>query len=325
MKNRNLHHAKRAKNDEFYTQMNDISAELKHYTEHFEGKVVLCNCDDPWVSNFFRYFTLKFSTLKLKKLIATCYKNQQPDLFSKNEFEQAIYLEYEGSQNNNDVPSQEELEASIKYLKGDGDFRSDECIELLKQADIVCTNPPFSLFREYVAQLIEYDKKFLIIGNMNAVTYKEIFPLIRDNKVWLGCNSVKEFKQPDGTIKKFGNVGWFTNLPHKKRNEKLILFKKYHGHEDEYPKYDNYDAIEVSKVVNIPEDYDGVMGVPISFLDKYNPEQFEIIWQACGNTNVSAPKSILNSLNYKRHPEDRGGCGVINGKRKYARILIRRR
>lgn len=274
-KNKNLHAARAAKNDEFYTRLEDIEEELRHYRAHFEGKVVLCNCDDPRASNFFHYFSHNFEFLKLKKLIATCYKNQERDLFSQHDKEAAIHLEYTGDKNGNRVPDAEEI--GVKILKGDGDFRSEECIELLKQADIVVTNPPFSLFREYIAQLIEYNKKFLIVGPFNAVTYKETFPLIKKNKVWLGCSYVKAFITPEGETKKFGNVVWYTNLVHKKRNEKLILVKKYKGNEKHYPKYDNYDAIEISKTVEIPEDYDGVMGVPISFLDKYNPEQFRII------------------------------------------------
>ena len=290
--NKNLHAAKRNKNDEFYTQLTDIEKELGHYENHFKDKVVLCNCDDPRVSNFFHYFSYNFERLGLKKLITTCYKNQQMDLFSKHDEEEAIYLEYNGDKNGNKIPDVEEI--GIKHLKGDGDFRSEECIELLKQSDIVVTNPPFSLFREYLAQLIEYEKKFLIIGNLNAITYKEVFPLIRDNKIWLGYNSVNKFFTPAGKIKKFGNIIWYTNLPHKKRNEKLILIQKYKGNEKEYPKYDNYDAIEISKVKNIPKDYDGIMGVPISFLDKYNPEQFEIL----GMTQRSCHDEVPDTKKY---------------------------
>ena len=224
-------------------------------------------------------------------------------------------------------------------LKGNGDFRSQECIELLKQADIVVTNPPFSLFREYVAQLVEYDKKFLIIGNINVVTYKEVFPLIRDNKMWLGpsiTSGDRKFNVPedyplnaagcgiDSDGKRYirvKGVRWFTNLDHNKRHEELDLVCRYTS--EEYPKYDNYNAINIGKTVDIPYDYDGYMGVPITFLDKYNPDQFEIIWQACGNTRASAPSDILKELQYKAHPEDRGGCGVIKGKRQYARVIIR--
>ena len=314
-KNNNLHSARKAKNDEFYTQLTDIEKEVYYYWEHFKGKTVLCNCDDPLISNFFRYFAMQFEHLKLKKLIATCYKNQQSDIFSKHDTEKAVYLEYHGDKNDNRIPDINEI--AVKPLKGNGDFRSDECIEFLKEADIVCTNPPFSLFREYVYQLMEYEKKFLIIGSMNAVTYKEIFPLIRNNEMWLGYNSVKEFLKPNGEIQKFGNVLWYTNLPHKKRNEELILIEKYKGNEDKYPKYDNYDAIEVSKVFDIPMDYDGVMGVPITFLDKYNPKQFEIVSSNDYRKNTGIP--------FKEHGLIKDKDGTINGNPKYVRILIKYR
>ena len=247
-----LHKAKKAKNDEFYTQRTDIDKELQYYEHHFEGKTVICNCDDPRISEFVRYFVLKFHTLKLKKLIAVCYKNQNPDMFSQGTSEKAVYIEYSGEpvcrteQDFDKIPTQE--------LAGDGDFRKKESIELLKQADIVCTNPPFSLFREYVKQLMKYEKKFLIIGNKNAITYKVIFPLIRDNKLWLGYANPSFFNTPNGISKKVqGLCRWFTNLEHKKRNEELILYKTYTP--EEYPRYDNYDAINVSKVAEIPMDY----------------------------------------------------------------------
>lgn len=298
VKNKNFEGAKKAKNDEFYTQRSDIENELKHYKKHFKGKVVLCNCDDPRVSNFFDYFSRNFEYLGLKKLITTCYKNQDLELFSQNDAEQAIYLEYEGDKNNNNVPDIEEI--GVKPLKGDGDFRSAECIELLKQADIVVTNPPFSLFREYVAQLIQYDKKFIIIGNGNSITYKEIFKNIKENKIWLGVTKPQLFLIDNR--EKFAkycsdknkviiegkeywavniSVGtptyWFTNLDISKRHEDIDLYKKYKQNETDYSKYVNYDAIEINKVKEIPIDYEGEMGVPITFLDKYNPEQFEII------------------------------------------------
>lgn len=289
MANRNLNKAKEAKKDEFYTQLEDINNELRHYQEHFRGKTVLCNCDDPRISNFFKYFAYNFEFLGLKKLITTCYKNQDADLFSQNNSEKAVYLIYEGDKNGNNIPDAEEI--GIKPLKGNGDFRSAECIELLKEADIVVTNPPFSLFREYVAQLIKYDKKFLIIGNQNAITYKEIFPLIMRNILWLGFNNgdmsfqVPNDSEPratrywqDATGQKWrsmGNICWFTNLDHHKRHENLILYKKYSP--EEYPRYDNYNAINVNKVSDIPYDYDGIMGVPITFLNHYNPNQFEIV------------------------------------------------
>jgi len=289
--NKNLKDAKKAKKDEFYTQLTDIEKELRHYKEHFKDKVVYCNCDDPRISNFFHYFSFNFEKLGLKKLIATCYKNQSWDLFSDHKSERAIYLEYTGDKNANNLPDPDEI--GVKYLNGDGDFRSQECIELLKQADIVVTNPPFSLFREYITQLIEYDKKFLIIGNVNAITYKEIFKLIKENKLWLGISihsGDREFGVPDDYPlnaagfrvdekgKKFirvKGVRWFTNLDYEERHEDLILYKNYNS--EEYPKYDNYDAINVDKTTDIPCDYDGAMGVPITFLDKYNPEQFEIL------------------------------------------------
>jgi hypothetical protein len=317
----NLHKAKDAKKDEFYTQLADIEQELKHYKEHFKGKIVYCNCDDPRISNFFHYFSHNFEKLGLKKLTAICYKNKERDLFSRNDSEQAIYLEYFGDRNGNNVPDPEEI--GIKYLKGDGDFRSGESIELLKEADIVVTNPPFSLFREYVAQLVEYDKKFIIIGNVNAITYKECFRLIKDNKMWLGVSihsGDREFQVPhdyplnaagsriDENGKKYirvKGVRWFTNLDYMERHEDLILYKKYNA--EEYPKYDSYDAINVNKTKDIPEDYTGTMGVPITFLDKYNPSQFEIIGQMV--------TTAVDDFNH--------GYPYVSGKKLYARILIK--
>ena len=286
-----LHNAKKDKKNEFYTQLDDIEKELKYYKHYFKNKTVYCNCDDPRVSNFFHYFSYNFEELKLKKLITTCYKNQSVDLFSQNNSEKAIYLEYEGDKNKNKVPDLEEI--GVQYLKGDGDFRNDENIELLKQSDIVVTNPPFSLFREYVEQIIKYKKKFLIIGNVNAITYKEIFKLMQDNKMWLGISiksGDREFGVPqdypqnaagfrtDDKGNKFirvKGVRWFTNLEYKSRHEDLILYKKFT--KDEYPKYDNYNAININKTKDIPLNYKGVMGVPITFLDKHNPAQFEIL------------------------------------------------
>jgi len=287
--NQPFHRAKNLKKDEFYTQLSDIEQELKHYKKHFKGKVVYCNCDDPRVSNFFHYFSYNFEKLGLKKLITTCYKNQEMDLFSRNDSEQAIYLEYTGDKNRNNVPDPEEI--GIEQLKGDGDFRSEESIELLKQADIVVTNPPFSLFREYVAQLVEYNKKFVVIGSLNAITYKEIFKLIGNNNIWLGNRSgdmafrVPNYYEPRETRywedehgqkwRSLGNACWFTNLDIAKHHEDLILYKTYNP--EEYPTYVNYEAIEVSRTKDIPMDYEGAMGVPITFLNKYNPEQFEIV------------------------------------------------
>ncbi|NLO18588.1 MAG: modification methylase [Ignavibacteria bacterium] len=321
--NKNLHDAKSNKKDEFYTQLADIEKELRHYKEHFKNKTVLCNCDDPRVSNFFHYFSYNFEVLGLKKLITTCYKNQNAELFSDHKSEKAIYLEYYGDKNDNRVPDPEEI--GIKHLEGDGDFRSAECIELLKQADIVVTNPPFSLFREYVAQLIEFDKKFVILGHQNAITYKEIFKYIKDNKIWLGHDNggtkwfgvnehydiATESRKKIENGKKYfsmGSVNWFTNLDIQKRHENLILYKKYSP--EEFPKYDNYDAINVDKTKDIPIDYEEEMGVPITFLDKYNPEQFEIL-------GLDDHRLI--------YPDWRGRGPDLNGKTLYRRIIIKKK
>jgi hypothetical protein len=320
--NRNLNAAKASKKDEFFTQLTDIEKELKHHKAQFRDKVVFCNCDDPRVSNFFHYFSYRFEQLKLKKLIATCYKNQDADLFSENKCDKAIYLEYSGDKNGDNVPNPDEI--GIRNLKGDGDFRSKECIALLKQADIVVTNPPFSLFREFVTQLIKYDKKFLIIGHQNAIIYKEIFKLVKENKIWLGVDNggtkwfeVREHydiatesrKKVENGKKYFsmGSVVWFTNLDTIKRHEELILYKTYNP--KEYPNYDNYDAIEVSKVADIPMDYAGVMGVPITFLDKYNPEQFEIVGSNRGIDQD--PNGVY------------GRGSFLNGKETFKRLFIR--
>lgn len=334
--NKSLHAANRAKNDEFYTELADIDKELRHYKHHFKNKTVYCNCDDPRVSNFFHYFSHNFETLGLKKLMATCYKSQAADLFSQNDSEEAVYLIYEGDKNGNRIPDPSEIQ--VLPLQGDGDFRSEECIALLKQADIVVTNPPFSLFREYVAQLVEYDKKFLIIGNKNAITYKEIFPLIKDDKMWLGVTpmgtdmlfgvpdhyaetlvqtkkSGSSYRIIDGEVKARAQACWFTNLDHDKRHEELILYKRYTP--EEYPHYDNYDAIEVSKVAEIPCDFDGVMGVPITFLDKYNPEQFEVI-----ASDYEIKQGLYPEL-VKSEWHDKIDRGYLQGKRLYARILIK--
>jgi hypothetical protein len=281
MANATLNAANKAKNDEFYTQISDIEKECSHYKAHFKNKIIFCNCDDPDTSNFWRYFHINFSHLGLKKLVATHFVYM--DMFHEGD---TYKMEYTGG-NDGDYTI-----GTKTTLKENGDFRSTECIALLKKADVIVTNPPFSLFREYVAQLMEYEKKFLIIGSKNAITYKEIFPHIKDGRMWLGYgfsngNAFFGVKNPrdfaDGVydsktgLVKFRNACWFTNLAILKRNEKLILYKTYKGHENDYPKYDNYDAIEVSKVQDIPVDYDGVMGVPITFLDKYNPSQFDIV------------------------------------------------
>ena len=313
--NRSLSSAKKAKQDEFYTQLGDISNELKHYKEQLRGKTIFCNCDDPYESNFFKYFALNFNTLGLEKLIVTSYKkspivgtNLSPAFIEglKPEGKEPCAVEINGVPDQNgdgaiDLTDVEYLlkndANSVKHLKGGGtyiggDFRSYECVSLLKQAEIVVTNPPFSLFREYVQQLVEHGKKFLIIGGQNAITYKEAFYLIKNNKVWLGVDNggTKWFRVPDdydiqtesrkkveNGIKYFsmGSIMWFTNMEHSKRHEEIPLYKKYTP--SEYPTYDNYDAIEVGKVADIPADYFGAMGVPITFLDKYNPDQFEIV------------------------------------------------
>ena len=334
-KNRNLHKAKSKKNDEFYTQLVDIERELEHYEEHFRNKVVYCNCDDPRVSGFFHYFSYNFKRLGLKKLITACYKNQERDLFSKHDSERAIWLEYEGTEGAN-VPDVEDI--GIHTFKGDGDFRSKECIELLKQADIVVTNPPFSLFRKYVAQLVEHKKKFLIIGNKNAITYKEIFSLIKNNKMWVGytpmgmdllfdlpkdvARELQETKKEgssyrivDGVVKGRSQSIWFTNLDHKKRHEEFILYKRHSP--EEYPTYENYDAINIDKTKDIPMDWSGAMGVPITFLDKYNPEQFEIIW-----TTDRGGDGMLEDL---KLPHSRYDAPVVKGEGIYKRIIIRNR
>lgn len=322
--NTTLQRANIAKNDEFYTQLTDIEKELRHYKHHFKDKIVFCNCDDPTVSNFFHYFSYNFKHLGLKKLITTCYKSQDSDLFSQHNTERAIYLEYSGEKNGGNVPTPEQI--GIKHLKGDGDFRSKESIELLKQADIVVTNPPFSLFRDFVIQLIENDKKFIILGNQNAIAYNEIFQLLKDNKIWLGVdnNGTKWFQVPDDydiktesrkkivNGKKFfsmGNIVWFTNLDIQKRHNELILYKKYYGNESEYQKYDNYDAININSYVDIPDDYFGEMGVPVTFLDKHNPKQFDLIGK------MTTTK--IDDYNF--------GYPYINGRKKFARIIIKRK
>lgn len=287
MANERFDNAKKNKNDEFYTRLEDIEKELNHYKEYFKGKTIFCNCDDPRISNFFKYFALNFNEFGLKKIISTCYKNQDVDLFTQNDCEKAVYIEYTG--NPNDPTSTDFSTIEVKELKGDGDFRSQECIELLKQSDVVITNPPFSLFREYVAQLIKYDKKFIIVGHQNAISYKEIFSLIKENKLWLGygfkggaahfINTHYEDYASAGDHKegmiRVSGVVWFTNIDIKKRHEELVMYKTYNP--EEFPKYENYEAINVDKSTDIPIDYDGVIGVPITFLDKYSPNQFEIV------------------------------------------------
>lgn len=320
MANANLVTAKREKNDEFYTQLSTIENEMKHYKAFFKDKVVYCNCDDARWSNFFRFFQKKFADYGLKKLITTSY----------NENGHGSVLVYEGDLNGNG--KLDDNEVKVTELKGSGDFRSEECIEILKEADIVVTNPPFSLFREYVATLVEYGKKFLILGNQNAITYKEIFPLIKENKLWYGYSihsgginfyipdhyATSKNVKTDEWGKRYINLSgirWFTNIDHSKRHEDLILYKKYTS--EEFPKYDNYDAIEVSKTCDIPKDYNGVMGVPITFLDKYNPSQFEIVDPR--DFTEDARLKSKNSMLIKDKDS------AINGKPTYARIAIRKK
>jgi hypothetical protein len=313
--NKNLHEAKNAKKDEFYTQLSDIEKELGHYKEYFKGKIVFCNCDDPTESNFWKYFTLNFEFLELRKLIATHFEEEKP----------SYKLEMVKGKS----------KTIRTELKQNGDFRSPECIEILKEADIVITNPPFSLFREYVAQLIEYNKKFIIIGNMNAIACKEIFNLIQANKIWLGYSihsGDREFRVPNdypldaagSRVDNDGNkflrikgVRWYTNLDYKERHEDFILYKKYN--ENEYPKYDNYNAINVDKARDIPKDYNGVMGVPITFMDKYNPDQFKIIGQTHSGDKSPEVELLRTDQKHKNR-------GIVHGenREKYARILIKR-
>ena len=309
--NASMSAAIKAKNDEFYTLLTDIEKEMRHYRKHFKDKTVLCNCDDPFESNFFKYFVLNFNRLGLKKLIATCYATspiagQQLSLFDvvggedeqRNKPYKAVVTKVYDTTGDGGVDMFDVAELfknhenELVELEGNGDFRSEECLALLDEADIVVTNPPFSLFREYVATLMEHEKKFIIIGNSNAITYKEVFPLIMQDRLWLGVTRsgtgsmwfrimddfpVKSGQKVENGVRyqTIGNSAWFTNLDVKKRHEELILVKRYSP--EEYPRYDNYDAIEVSKIVDIPLDYAGVMGVPITFLGKYNPDQFEIV------------------------------------------------
>lgn len=339
--NSGLRGAQRAKKDEFYTRLEDIEKELRHYRQHFQDKVVLCNCDDPRISNFFHYFSYNFEHLGLRRLITTCYKNRARDLFSEHAEPTAISLVYTGDRNGNRVPDVDEI--GIQPLQGDGDFRSKECIDLLMQADVVVTNPPFSLFREYIAQLIEYDKKFLIIGNMNAITYKEVFPLIKANKMWLGPSirsGDREFGVPDDypleaagcgidadgrKFIKVKSVRWFTNLDFAERHEDLVLHRRFSP--DDYPKFDNYDAINVDKTNEIPQDYNGAMGVPITFLDKYNPDQFEILGITDRDNNSGLKTRVYSRADSPKYGDlNRRGAIKIGNQLKptYARLFIRK-
>ncbi len=352
MANKNLNAAKTAKKDEFYTQMTDIERELQHYWKHFRDKVVLCNCDDPYESNFFKYFALRFNQLGLKKLICTCYNgspvqgnelmidfgdftDEPKKIAYKVEITEVKDLNGDGAVDLSDVQYLLKNDKNVIGTLKTGDFRDPECFELLKQSDIVVTNPPFSLFREYIGQLIAYEKKFLIIGNQNNITYKEVFPLLMNNLVWLGYKSGDmAFRVPedyearetrywqDETGQKWrslGNICWFTNLDHTKRHEELDLICRYSP--EEYPHYDNYNAIEVSHVQDIPSDFSGVMGVPVTFLDKYNPDQFEIVGLTERNEDYNLNAEDINKLRIPGFTKyDRP---YIKGVRKYARILIR--
>jgi len=352
MANTSLNRAAQAKQDEFYTQLADIENELRHYKAHFKDKIVFCNCDDPYESNFFKYFAMNFNFLGLKKLIATCYVSSpvmytQLSLFDDMEYQVAapknpnkkpykVEITEVSDENGDGAFDLDDIKQLLKskknvckVLKGDGDFRSEECIELLKEADIVVTNPPFSLLREYVAQLVEYGKKFLIIGNQNATHYKEIFPLIVSNDIWLGYNHVKEFMKPNGSIQKFGNVIWLTNLDIEKRHEDLILYKPYTP--EDYPTYENFNAIDVGKVADIPCDYTGNIGVPDSFLEKYNPEQFEIIGLGSGYLGQSIGVGNIKP-EHKKQMTSHAAAGDLyyllpNGTPKipYSRVIIRRK
>ena len=301
--NANLHKAKDAKNDEFYTQLTDVSKELMHYKQHFKDKVIFCNCDDPTWSAFWKYFHLNFEALGLKKLISTHYDKTEP----------TYKMEYTGG-NDNDI------EVGVKTpLEGNGDFRNQECLDLLDEADIVVTNPPFSLFREYVTVLMEHEKKFLIIGNKNAVEYSEVFTPMKANNLWMGYCSPSVFDTPEGLSKKVqGLCRWFTNLDISKRYEKLVLWKTYN--QNDYPKYDYIDAIEVGKVAEIPMDYDGIMGVPLTFMDYYNPDQFEIIDLTNGRYAILDALDV-NSYLVKNHKRI---CS-LDEQPKYARLLIRKK
>lgn len=303
-KNEKLTNARKAKNDEFYTRLCDVENELKHYKEHFKDKVVLCNCDDPTRSAFWKYFHMHFKNLGLKKLIGTHYEKEKTSSY-------AVVYDVKDSENGKNDDNT--YKAEIIPLISNGDFRSDECLEYLKECDIVVTNPPFSLFGEFIGTLRSYNKKFLVVGNKNAITYKVVFDLIRDNRMWLGYSNISILDLPDGTERKDGGLSrWFTNLEIKKRYEDLILYKTYKS--ADYPDYDNYDAINVDKVKDIPKDYDGVMGVPISFIDKYNPNQFEIVGLTLKSFSGEYYTGGLDTEN-----------PVVNGVAKYRRILIVRK
>lgn len=347
MANKNLNAAKVAKKDEFYTQLSDIERELQHYWQHFKGKTILCNCDDPYESNFFKYFALRFNQLGLKKLICTCYNgspvqgkelilhfdgfdDEPTKVAYKVEITEVKDINGDGAVDLSDVRYLLQNDKNVMSVLETGDFRSRECIELLQEADVVVTNPPFSLFREYIGQLMEYNKKFIIIGNMNSVTYKDVFPLIKNNRIWYGPSITggdRKFNVPNDYPLSAATCGiddegkcyirvkgvrWFTNLDHKKRHEEFDFICHYS--EEEYPKYDNYNMVKVSRTQDIPCDYDGIMGVPISFLDKYNPEQFEIIGLT-GNDPELEKYRVRGYTKYDRP--------YFKGERKYPVLIIR--
>ena len=384
MANKRLDNAKRNKADEFYTQLVDIELEMKHYRDQFKGKTVFCNCDDPYESNFFKYFAMNFNFLGLKKLIATCYAgspiaNRQLSLFDNEPIDDKttgsahkIVITEVNDENKDGAVDLADVEwlcrnkkNTLTRLKGDGDFRSEECLELLREADIVVTNPPFSLFREYVAKLIEYEKKFVIIGNVNAISYKDIFQLIKNNQIWLGASihsGDREFRVPDiypldasgcrvdedGTkYIRVKGVRWFTNMDYQQRHDELVLFERYNS--EKYPNYENYNAINVDVTAEIPYDYDGIMGVPLTFLDKYSPDQFEIIGlgitgscdftsnrkmdildadgNSTGRTTFNAKGTLYKRYNPKtdKHPAFKDSETGVLYSSIYARILIRRK
>ncbi len=350
--NAKLNHAFIVKKDEFYTQYEDVEKEMQNHQKKLKGKTILCNCDDPFESAFFQYFVIHFNRIGLAGLMSTCYAGspmagREYPLEGETGAYKAVVTEVpdDGVMRPDGSLDLESLFVmhgnSLMYLAGDGDFRSEECKALLKQVDIVATNPPFSLFREFIELLVNHKKDFIILGNMNATTTKEIFPLFRDNKVFYGesiRSGDRKFFVPDSyplnatgcgidengrRFIRVTGVRWFTNLKSSRRRKPLELTCRYSA--KEYPRYENYDAIEVGRTQNIPIDYDGVMGVPITFLDKYSPDQFEIIMLANGNARTNVPPKTLSKVKYRPHPEDRGGVGIINGQRSYARILIRRK
>ena len=316
MSNQNLSEARRCKNDEFYTRIEDIENEILNHPECVEamnGKSVYMNCDNPYKSNFVKFFTTHFKELHLASITATNYSESSADAYK---------MHWEGDYDADGRPL-----VNISHLEGNGDFRSQECIEILKKSDIICTNPPFSHFREYIAQIMKYNKKFLIIGSINAIAYKEVFPLIKNNKMHLGYERQVKFTIPSGDIKNIATY-WYTNLSTNKSNGELHLTKNYKGNEDKYPKYDNYDAINCNRTADIPKDYYGIIGVPISFMEKYCPEQFEIIGMAAGWTQKQMPKSWKQRVGYNENIYFKSGTrsyGIVNGVQKYHRILIKRK